>query len=154
MAAEPADAADPELRVIQVGDESKGEIQKRAEEVFFVAAPALKVTGEALTLALEAMAGAFRKAAEQARATAGSLLGIRARLSRPPARKPCAWCTESRKRPATHTVKWREPVVWWHEDSDAPTCWPAGRVMRMCEFHARIAARYSGVKIYRFRRMT
>lgn len=134
-------------------DEDQSKIQKQVETIAHAAAPVMKATAEVLVPVLEVVASAFRKAAEQARATAGSLLGIRHQLSRPPARKPCAWCAQSRTRPATHTVKWREPVVWWDEDSDAPTCWPAGRVMRMCEFHARIAARYSGVKIYRFRRV-
>lgn len=133
-------------------DESQGKIQKQVETVALAAAPVMKATAEALVPMLEVMATTFRRAAEQARVTAEDVFAIRRRLSRPPARKPCAWCTRRRARPATHTVKWREPVTWWHEDSDEPTCWPAGRVMRMCEFHAQIAERYNGVKAYRFRR--
>lgn len=134
-------------------DEDKSKIHKRVEEVALAASPVLKVTAEAMVPMLEAMAAAFRKAGGHAREAVESLFDIRRKLSRPPARKPCAWCSKGSKRPATHTVKWREPVVWWDEFDGTPTLWPARRVMRMCEFHAQIAERYNGVKAYRFRRL-
>lgn len=73
------------------------------------------------------------------------------------ARKPCAWCTTCVKRPATHTVKWHEQIVWsnLYDGGDAADrrVTPAGRRQIMCQFHAHRAARYPGVKVYRFRRL-
>lgn len=76
---------------------------------------------------------------------------------RRPARKPCAWCTDRVKRPATHTVKWHQEIVWsnLYDGGDAADqrVTPAGRRQIMCQFHAGRAVRYPGVKVYRFRRL-
>jgi len=70
------------------------------------------------------------------------------------ARKPCAWCTDSFKRPAVYIVKWRRSVIWEDEFNDGSGLWvtPAGKRMIMCEFHSERATRYPGVSRYRFRR--
>lgn len=129
-------------------DEEQG-VRERAEKFAQAAAPALAAAAAAVAPVLGVIAGQFKAAAE----SAGQLFtSLRSSFARPAARKPCAWCAEMRKRPATHTVKWREPIVFW-DDYDAPVYWPAGRAMRMCEFHARIAERYNGVQAYRFRRL-
>lgn len=99
---------------------------------------------------LDEIATMFDGLTEAARRASGALRALHSRR-RPAARKPCSWCSDRAKRPATHTVKWRELVVWIDEFDGTVTWWPAGRVMRMCEFHARIAQRYEGTKAYRFR---
>ena len=112
----------------------------------------VRAVGDVLVPLLNVVADAFKRAAERARADLQVLrefLGPR----RPAPSKPCTWCSPRLKRPATHTVKWREPVVWWDEFDGTPTYWPAGRTMRMCQFHAKIAERYNGVRAYRFRRL-
>lgn len=124
----------------------------RAEAIVQAVAPALRA-------ALETTAPIVRLfASGMAKATAAASSGLRAFAvamrspRRRPPRKPCAWCSQRSKRPATHTVKWREPVVF-EDDHDGPTHWPAGRVMIMCDFHARAARRHNGVTAYRFRRL-
>jgi len=122
----------------------------RMMEALQAAMPAMVAAVETfqpiLRAGIDELGEASRKAAEALRALRPQRV--------PPARKPCTWCGDLRKRPATHTVKWREPVVWWDEFDNTPTYWPAGRTMRMCEFHAEIAERYKGVRAYRFRRLT
>lgn len=126
-----------------------GEMQKRVEAISLAAAPAIAAAAEALAPALNVIVSATRQVRQFADTITATLRSAR----RPAARKPCTWCSNYAKRPAVFTVKWREPVVWWDEFDGTPTFWEAGRRMRMCEFHARIAERYNGVKTYRFRRL-
>ena len=134
-------------------DEQKHEIQKRAERLAQAAAPAIQASAEALQPVFRLLSDQFKRMAEQARRLLDAFAVVLPPRRRRP-HEPCTWCSDRIKRPATHTVKWREPVVWWDEFDNTPTYWPAGRTMRMCEFHAAIAERYNGVRAYRFRRLT
>jgi hypothetical protein len=116
-----------------------------------LASTAVPTVVEVVSPAVSLISEQFIQAASSARTARNALWRLWPR--RRPVSKPCTWCSDRAKRPATHTVKWRELVVWWDEFDGTPTFWPAGRVMRMCEFHARIAKRYDGVKAYRFRRL-
>ena len=132
--------------------DEKGKIEKRMTEIAQAAAPVIQATGEALAPMLLVLGEQFKRTAEHARRLLDTFAVVVA-PRKPAARKPCTWCSDRVKRPAAYTVKWREPVVWWDEFDGTPTYWEAGRRMRMCEFHARIAERYNGVKAYRFRRI-
>lgn len=126
-----------------MNDRSKIEenLRRNAEAL----APALRASGEALAPVLQVLGDRFKQVAEQARRQL-DVLALLLPPRRPAAHKPCARCTDRVKRPATHIVKWHSTVVFG-------TVQPAGRTERMCEFHARQAERYRGVKIYRFRRL-
>lgn len=116
-------------------------------------APVLRASGEALAPVLQVLGSQFKQMAEQARRQLDVLV-LLLPPRRPAAHKPCAWCTDRVKRPATYIVKWHKTVVWEDDyDQEGAVVQPGGRRQRMCEFHAKLAERYSGVKIYRFRRL-
>lgn len=128
-------------------------IKERAVLLAQTAAPVIQAAGEALSPVLQVIGDQFKRAAEQARQLL-DMFAVVLPPRRPPARKPCAWCTDRVKRPATHVVKWHKTVVWEDEyNQDGTVIQPGGRRQQMCEFHAKLAARYSGVKTYRFRRV-
>lgn len=141
--------------MIGVDEEMKSKARKRMGEIAEAAAPivqAAAVTAQPVVLVLGER---FRAASEQARRLVDMFAVLRP-ARRPPARKPCAWCSRSRKRPALFVVKWHEPVVWADEfqgPEEHPMVTPAGAKQLMCRFHAERASRYQGVKVYRFRRM-
>lgn len=128
-------------------------MRERAERFAQAAAPALAAAAGALSPVLTLFASQLKTTFERAAKAIDVFAATLGPKRHRPARKPCAWCVDSRKRPATHTVKWREPVMWRDELDGTYTMWPAGRVMRMCQFHANIAERYNGVQAYRFRRL-
>lgn len=141
----------------------KGKARRRAERfgqaasttpltVAEATGPALGAVCTQMRAAVQSISRLVQKAGREIAMAWNPFLSTKA-PRRPPASKPCSWCSSGLKRPATHTVKWREPVVWWDEVDGTSTLWPAGRQMRMCEFHARIAERYRGVQAYRFRRL-
>lgn len=115
--------------------------------------PGLAAAAGSLAPVLAVVASQFKRAVQEAQKALESFVtSAWSYQQRPPAKKPCAWCGKARQRPATHTVKWRELVVFWDEH-DEPIVWQPGRVMRMCEYHAKTAQRYNGVQAYRFRRI-
>lgn len=102
----------------------------------------------------------FGERFKQMSAQVGRLIDVFAVVAparRRPARKSCAWCTDRVKRPATHTVKWHERIVWsdLYDGGDAADrrVTPAGTRQVMCQFHSQRAAWYPGVRVYRFRRL-
>jgi hypothetical protein len=126
--------------------------RRQAEALVQAVAPPLGAALETVAPVVQALAARMAKAVAAANSVLRAFVVAMRSPRRRPARKPCAWCSQHSKRPATHTVKWREPVVF-EDDHDGPTHWPAGRVMIMCDFHARTARRYNGVTAYRFRRL-
>lgn len=125
------------------------EIAQGAREWGLAAAPMIRATLETLAPVVAAMGHTAREAA-------GSVAAfMRAATSRPPAKKPCAWCPERQKSPATHVTKWRKRVTWEDDLATGPAVtWEPGRRLSMCGFHAQVAERYDGVSTYRFRSLS
>jgi hypothetical protein len=60
-------------------------------------------------------------------------------------KRPCRWCVNRYAQPATHVAVFPRDMVWTGSWGSPP------RRVRVCAFHGQFAARYSGVRLYRFR---
>lgn len=130
--------------------EIKIEVKVRARAFAESAGPII----EAFARAAAPMAAAFADVAKGAAAVTQAFAHRLKPIDRRAPAQPCAWCPDGAKLPATHMTKWRKAVTFEDELTTAPpVTWEPGRRLRMCVFHAQIAERYDGVKVYRFRRI-